>query len=497
MRIGEVIMLLKDLFPNYSVKDDLIIDNLQNDSRLVNINSLFIAYTGFEKDPHLYIEDAYCNGCRCFLIDSDKASQFDGKYTDAVFISSTDLKKEMVQVTLHFYDYPDQKLTLIGVTGTNGKTTTATVIDQSINIIGEKTAFFGTVEWRVGDKSYEALNTTPDFLVLVKFLKQAVDCDIAYVVMEVASHALSLGRVDGLNFDFTVFTNLTQDHLDFHATLEEYYKAKERLFVDLLANSNKKNKKAFINADDLHGQRLLKILGERGVPSIALSIEDKGYWNATNVFASAYKTRYTLVTPVESIIIESGLLGIINVQNTMLAYAVLSCLGYDSQNIVAAISTIVVPGRLQRLEDSNGVVFLVDYAHTPDALEKAISVVNDILETGKKSIVVFGAGGDRDKTKRPLMAKSSQNADVIIVTSDNPRTENPEDIISDIMQGFTCVNNVLQETNRAKAISLAYQQAESGDVILIAGKGHEDYQIIGTKKTHFSDVEEIQKCIDK
>lgn len=484
-------MELRVLFPEF--KNSSVISSIENDSRNVQKDSLFIAYIGFEVDIHHYIPDAYANGCRYFLVDIDRLENFQAQFLDAVFIPSLDLKTDLSKIALKFYQYPDHHLTLIGITGTNGKTTTASLVDQGLRESGKTTAFFGTVEWRVGDQVYLAHNTTPDFLVLVKLLHQAVKDNINYVVMEVASHALSLGRVEGLNFDFAIFTNLTQDHLDYHGSLEEYYLAKSKLFVELLANSHKKNKRAFINADDPYGQRLLKVLGERGIPTDSLSLQDVGVWNAQDIQLSVQNTKYMLRYNDTEISITTSLLGIINVQNTMMAYAILYHLGIDQNLILKSLETSFVIGRLQKVIASNGVIFLVDYAHTPDALSKAIDVVNAILVEGCRSIVVFGAGGDRDSSKRPLMAQASEKANLIIVTSDNPRTEDPKKILDDIMTGFVSTKNIYQEINRTKAITLAYEKAQKGDVILVAGKGHEEYQIIGNTKTYFSDIEEIKK----
>ena len=488
-------MNLKDLFPALTFSKDIIIQNIQNDSRQADKDTLFIAFTGFEVDVHEFIADAHLNGCRCFLVSQDKIENLQKTYSEALFIPSENLREDMSQVILKFYNYPDKELTLIGITGTNGKTTTATLINQSLRAMGVKTAFFGTVEWLVGDNVYPALNTTPDFLSLIKFFRQAIDQGITHVVMEVASHALSLGRVENLNFDCALFTNLTQDHLDYHGTFEEYYLAKSQLFFKLLANSCKKHKKAFINADDPYGQKLLQVLGERGIPTSSLSLEDQGVWNASDITLTVNNTEFNLNNSETTINIKTNLLGMINVQNIMMAFVLLKHLGYSDENILATMPNTTIPGRLQKVNSPKGVVFLVDYAHTPDALEKAISVVNDTLSSGKKSIVVFGAGGDRDPKKRPLMAQATKNAHITIVTSDNPRTEDPETIIQDIMKGFDSLDNVYQEVDRIKAIALAYQKAEQGDVVLVAGKGHENYQIIGKVKNHFSDVEEIEKLL--
>lgn len=485
-------MKLHLLFPDHQCPIDTDILSLTNDSRKADKNSLFIAYAGFEKDLHQYIFSAYQNGCRCFMIDKSRIQEF--QTLDACIIPVDNLKSETARIALLFYNYPDQELTIIGITGTNGKTTTATLINQALNNLGFETAFFGTVEWSIGSQKLPALNTTPDLLDLVKFFRDAVDQGIKYVVMEVASHALSLGRVEGIAFDIVGFTNLTQDHLDYHQTFDHYFEAKKYLFTELLAHSTKKNKKAFINADDEFGAKLIEILDAKNISYTSISLEEKGYWNAKNVIQKLSSTNFMISNQELEINVDMLLLGLFNVYNFLMAYAILSHLNVESDKILDAMKNISVPGRLQKFISNDGVVFLIDYAHTPDALSKAIGTVQETLSSNNKSIVVFGAGGDRDRTKRPLMAKASRLADIVIVTSDNPRTEDPQLIINDILEGFEKdLENVYQEINRSHAIAFAYQLANKDDIILIAGKGHEDYQIIGTEKHYFSDFEEAKK----
>ncbi|MGL4677434.1 MAG: UDP-N-acetylmuramoyl-L-alanyl-D-glutamate--2,6-diaminopimelate ligase [Brevinema sp.] len=496
MAEGRIIKTLQQLFPNQRFTQNPLIHSLHNDSRLVDSHSLFIAYTGFERDLHNYIGDAYQRGGRSFFVDAKKVPQLQKSYPDALFVPSNDLKTESALLILAFYDYPDKELCLIGITGTNGKTTTASLINQSLKILGKDTAFFGTIKWSIGTKTLPALNTSPDLLALVKYLKEAVEVGIAYAIMEVTSHALDLGRVEFLNFDYALFTNLTQDHLDYHHTLEEYYLAKSKLFLELLAHSSKKPKRALVNADDAYGQRLLKSLGGRGIPADSLSLVGVGSWNAEQITLTIDQTSFLLKSEREEFRIHSALLGLINVQNLMMAVVLLRYLGYSAEDISVVIQNIMIPGRLQKIITPKKSVFLVDYAHTPDALQKALAVIGAVSDPNKKAIVVFGAGGDRDQTKRPLMAQAVAQADVVIVTSDNPRTEDPKIIIDHIMVGFTNHEHVYREQDRKKALVLAYELAEERDVVLVAGKGHEDYQILGCTKTYFSDYEEILKLWD-
>lgn len=481
---------LKSLFPHLKKADDTPILSLENDSRCVSPNSLFIAFTGFERDLHQFIPAAYEKGCRMFLIAEGYTPP--QQYKNAVFIPAGNLKQENARVARLFYDYPDEKLCLICVTGTNGKTTTSTMIDAVLGAAGKKTAFFGTTHWRIGEELMDAPNTTPDLLPLIKFFSCCLDKGVTHVVMEAASHALALGRMECLAVDAAVFTNLTQDHLDFHKTMDDYYLAKRSLFTGLLAESPKPNKKAFINADDIYGQKLLRILGERGIVSESLSLEGKGSVNASDITYSPRGVRFMLGDAE----VFTPMIGRVNVQNAMTAYCVAKHLGVPSNIIIDALKKTSVKGRMERAETPEGTVFLVDFAHTPDALQRAVASAQSAKSEGSRLIVVFGAGGDRDKTKRPLMARAALGADTVIITSDNPRTEDPLLIIEDIKKGIPADHkNVHIQADRRKALALALSLAQPRDVILVAGKGHEEYQILGKEKTHFSDIEEINKII--
>ncbi|MGL5254931.1 MAG: UDP-N-acetylmuramoyl-L-alanyl-D-glutamate--2,6-diaminopimelate ligase [Brevinema sp.] len=483
----EVFMYLSDLFPNYA---PIPVSSIENDSRYAVFGSLFIAFTGFERDLHAYIPDAYQKGCRIFVVDQ-RYSIYKGM-EDAIFIPVSDLKEENSRISRLFYGFPDQKLCIICVTGTNGKTTTATMINEVLVRNGIKTAFFGTTCWCIGDDHFNAPNTTPDHLPLIKYLRRCIDKKVTHVVMEAASHALALGRMMHLSIDAAVFTNLTQDHLDFHKHMEEYYLAKRTLFTTLLAESSKTRTCAFINADDSYGQRILKVLGERGVVAESLSIEGKGLINAENIELSSSGVSFI----VEDQKVESSLIGRVNVQNAFMAYRVLLWLGLSSDQILPWLKQVSVKGRMEKIISPRGVVFLVDYAHTPDALSRAVMSAQSAKTQGSKVIVVFGAGGDRDKTKRPLMGQAALAADIIIITSDNPRTEDPLAIIEDIKAGIPSDRaDVYCLPDRRKALEKACSLAQTNDIVLIAGKGHEEYQIIGRERHCFSDSTEIKQIL--
>ncbi|MGL5722492.1 MAG: Mur ligase family protein, partial [Brevinema sp.] len=356
-------MDLSILFPNQAPMRVL---SIENDSRNTAFGVLFIAFTGFERDLHPYIPNAYQKGCRLFVVDQQYVPP--QGMEDATFIPVANLKEENSRIARLFYQFPDENLRIICVTGTNGKTTTATMVDSVLRQNGIKTAFFGTTYWHIGDEQFDAPNTTPDLLPLIKYLRRCVDEGITHVIMEAASHALTLGRMEHLAIDVAVFTNLTQDHLDFHKDMEEYYLAKRSLFTVLLAESPKARTCAFINADDPYGQRILKVLGERGLVSESLSIEDKGSINAEYINLSPEGVAFT----VQGQRVESSLIGMVNVQNTLAAYRVLCWLGLTPAEILPPLKQVSVKGRMEKIISDEGTIFLIDYAHTPDALERAV-----------------------------------------------------------------------------------------------------------------------------
>lgn len=395
----------------------------------------------------------------------------------------------------NFYGDPTSKLCLIGITGTSGKTTTAFAVKSIIQGLGYKCGLIGTIEYHVGGEIIPAQNTTPDVLFLNFLFSKMVDEGLRYCVMEVSSHALSLGRAAGLNFDVVAFTNLSQDHLDFHGTMENYLEAKLKIF-DLLGRSKKEKLTAVINSDINVYDRITAYLGSFGniiVKKFSLSGKE-----------SDYRIRIDKMTPsgsrfeIDGIPVSISMIGMPNLYNFTMASIILIVLGFPLAKFSELIYNIKVKGRMECLPSPEGFSVVIDYAHKPDALEKILTALRQTLGSGGRIITVFGAGGDRDKTKRPMMGNiAGKLSDINFVTSDNPRTEDPMAIISEIETGLKESGNgsYTVEADRANAIKLAMARARKGDIVVIAGKGHEDYQIIGKTKSHFSDREEVEKYL--
>lgn len=338
----------------------------------------------------------------------------------------------------------------------------------------------GTIEYKIGDEVFEAVNTTPESLDLIKIFDKTLKKKIEYVVMEVSSHSLEIGRVDVLDFDYALFTNLTQDHLDYHVTMENYFQAKRKLFLKLKDANN-----SVFNIDDKYGKRLYDEFIEDNPEIISYGIDGgdlEGEYLDDGYIDIKFKEK------VEKV--KFALLGDFNLYNTLGAVAIARKLGISWEDILERVSNIkAAPGRFEALNCGQDYKVIVDYAHTPDALVNVIVAARNI-RNGNRIITIFGCGGDRDRTKRPIMAKAAENlSDIVILTSDNPRTESPEQIFADVKAGFAKTDDYLFEPDREKAIKLAINMAEKNDIILITGKGHETYHIIGTKKWHFDDKE--------
>ncbi|MGL4909677.1 MAG: UDP-N-acetylmuramoyl-L-alanyl-D-glutamate--2,6-diaminopimelate ligase [Cetobacterium sp.] len=434
---------------------DIYSGNIEYDSRKIKQGDIFVALKGSLVDGHKYINTALEKGASAIIVSEEVEL-----VGDASYFLVQNLREQLGKIASNFYDHPEKKLKVIGVTGTNGKTTTTYLIEQ---ILGEeKVARIGTVEYKIGDEIIEAPNTTPESLDIIKMSKKAVDKGLEYLVMEVSSHGLTSGRVDMLDFDIAVFTNLTPEHLDYHKDMEDYFRAKKILFQKLKNKSN-----GIINIDDSYGKRIFE--------------EFSGKSYSLDVAADLNLEDIKKLKPT--------LLGKFNMYNVLGAIGVARLLNIDENLIKERVQKIKsAPGRFETVCAGQDFKVIVDYAHTGDALENILQGVIELGESGK-IITVFGCGGDRDKIKRPIMAKIAEKySDIVIVTSDNPRTENPDDIISDIVKGFENKNYIV-EIDRKEAIKKAVLKAEKNDIILIAGKGHETYQILGTTKIHFDDRE--------
>jgi UDP-N-acetylmuramoyl-L-alanyl-D-glutamate--2,6-diaminopimelate ligase len=478
------------------VTQDLHIAGIQYNSTQVKTSDLFVAIRGTKSDGHKYIGEAIEKGAIAVVMEDDAAvpdSIF--AHTGAAKIVVPNSRRALAAIAANYYGYPAKKLSLIGVTGTNGKTTTTYLVKEMLEkgdpSLQAKVGLIGTISYSVGGAAVPATHTTPESLELQKLFDQMVRNGCTHVVMEVSSHALHQERVRGMEFAAAVFTNLTQDHLDYHGTMEEYFKAKLLLFQQLAPGGA-----AIVNSDDPYGARLAET--HRG-QVLTYGLKKNARVRAENISLTIARTRMVINENGNQIEITSPLVGLFNVYNILAAFSAGSSLGISSGILKRGIEQLnAVPGRFHRISSPAGWTAVVDYAHTPDALEKCLRSVRDVMGagTGRKVITVFGAGGDRDKTKRPLMGMTAEGlSDIIILTSDNPRTEDPTAIIADIQKGIGRTSGLLIEPDRRKAIVEALSLAGPQDVVLIAGKGHENYQVIGTTKHHFDDVEVVQDYI--
>lgn len=471
---------------------DVEITDITADSRAVTNSSLFIALDGATVDGHDYIDKAVAAGAVAVIV--SKPVQVND---DVCVITVKDTRAAMMVVVPSFFDYPANKMRMIGVTGTNGKTTTTHMIRHILKNQGHKVGVIGTVHIMIGDTSYPIHNTTPDVVDLQHILHQMVEEGVTYCVMEVSSHALALGRVAGVEFDTAVFTNLTQDHLDFHKTFENYLAAKCKLFEQVSSsNQHKSNKGAVINIDDAYGERVVQ---KTKAPTITYSAQGKGTLNASDIQMSTKMSDYTVQYNGEIYRVSMNTTGLFNVYNTLAAIGACLQEGISMEAIDTALKTFsAVPGRFELIEEGQDFAVVVDYAHTPDGLENILQTAQSIKE--KRIIVVFGCGGDRDATKRPIMGRiAATYGDIIYVTSDNPRTEDPIQIVKDVEVG---VKEALRDgtsykviVDRRDAINHAIGAAKSGDIVIIAGKGHEDYQILKDQTIHFDDREEARRAL--
>ncbi len=466
--------------PSRPLSDDPDILSIVSDSRKVTPGALYVAIRGEGVDGHSFIPQALQGGAVCVIADLDSK---DGN-TSAELIRVLSSKKALGMIAAAFHDFPAKKLKVIGITGTSGKTTTTFLIESILREAGLRPGLIGTVEFRIDGRPYPSTHTTPGAVELQELLGQMVREGCRSVAMEVSSHALKQRRVDGTFFDGVGFTNLSRDHLDYHKDFEDYYESKKILFTEFMDFSIKAGKKPtlsiFLGSE--YGKRLASELGQGGV-TLDSSVK---------ISHSGIEGKF------DGVEIKSELLGRFNAENILLAVSICKRAGISESSIQKGIESIrVVPGRLERVSDPRtGRIILVDYAHKPDALEKAIEVIRDIRITGKKIITVVGCGGDRDKSKRPIMGEiACRLSDQVIFTSDNPRTEDPEIILKEIVAGCTQFQNFEVIQDRRSAIRHAIETSAQHDIVLIAGKGHEDYQIIGKDKIHFDDREEAKAAL--
>jgi UDP-N-acetylmuramoyl-L-alanyl-D-glutamate--2,6-diaminopimelate ligase len=469
---------------------DMEIEGLTTNSHATNVGELFVGMPGTRVDGGEFWQSALAAGATAAIISTDAAAKVPPT-DDVCVITTDDMTKACAKISAAFYGYPGHALKLIGVTGTNGKTTTTHLIEFLLDRATLKTALMGTLYTRWQGFSQTAVHTTPFAVELQQQLAAAVDAGNEYGVMEISSHALAQGRVLGCKFEVGVFSNLTQDHLDYHKDMEDYFNAKALLFSpDYLQG------KAIINIDDSYGQRLIQTLGNEKVWSYSVSNSHANLW-MSDLNYEPNGVSGTLHTPKGDVSFCSPLVGQYNLENLLAAVGTVLHFDVDLDLVANAISEFPgVPGRMERVQisENQDISVIVDYAHTPDSLENLLKASRPFIPG--KMICVFGCGGDRDKTKRPKMGKiAAELADVAVVTSDNPRTEDAEQILKDILVGIPDNTNPIVICDRAQAIRTAILSAKPGDGILLAGKGHEDYQILGTEKIHFDDREHARDAL--
>ena len=453
---------------------------LEYDSRKVKAGDCFFAVRGTQSDGHNYIASAIESGAVAVVCQELPQQLNEG----VSYIVVEDSNKAMADMAAAFYDYPSEELELVGVTGTNGKTTVATLLCDLFQLLGHKAGLISTVVYRVGEREIASTHTTPDAIRLNAMLREMVDEGCDYCFMEVSSHSVVQERIRGLKFAGGIFTNLTHDHLDYHGTFAEYIKAK-RLFFDSLP----KSAFALTNIDDRNGE----VMVQNAVAKVSrYSLRSMADFRC-KVLEMLFDGMLLDVCDRE---VWVQLLGRFNAYNLLAVYGTATLLGKSSDEVLQAMSALKkVNGRFEPMRSESGITAIVDYAHTPDALENVIATINDIRREGQKLIVVCGCGGDRDATKRPEMGRiASREADIAIFTSDNPRTENPEAILDQMEAGKWEGARTLRISDRAQAIHTAVMLAAAGDIILVAGKGHETYQIIGTEKRHFDDREVLAEA---
>jgi UDP-N-acetylmuramoyl-L-alanyl-D-glutamate--2,6-diaminopimelate ligase len=502
-----VSMKLRDLvsrLPEKAILGDPLVEvtGLAYHSREVKEGYLFAAMRGLRADGRNFISEACVRGARSLLVEAP----VELKGMTQVLVA--DGREALARIASAFYGHPSSFLTMVGITGTNGKTTTSYLLESILAEDGKNTGILGTVNYRFQGQIHPAATTTPESLDLQRMLGAMRESGVTHVVLEVSSHALDMHRVAACDFDVAVFTNLSRDHLDYHGSMEKYFQAKRLLFTEYLSDSVKRDRFSVINIDDPQGEELCRAAKGR---ILRYGVKKKGeIWPAE--FSGDFDgIRATVMTPRGLLEIASPLIGLHNLYNILAAIGAAEALGTPPAMIARGIQKASrVPGRLDRVPGGDAIRVFVDYAHTPDALERALETLRSA--SPKRLLVIFGCGGDRDRGKRPTMGKvAGLGSDWAILTSDNPRTEDPLKIIEEVEKGMRAINRPKRTPeslvaapgeggyviipDRREAIAWTLKSARPGDVVLIAGKGHEDYQILGTQKIHFDDREEAQKAL--
>ncbi|HAT4211428.1 TPA: UDP-N-acetylmuramoyl-L-alanyl-D-glutamate--2,6-diaminopimelate ligase [Clostridium perfringens] len=482
-------MILKSLLKglDYEVikgNEESKVQNIRYDNRKIEQGDAFVCVKGFKVDGHSFIGDVIKKGAKTLIVQEDVSVQ-----EDITIIKVRDTRKALAIMSSNYFGNPKDKLKIIGITGTNGKTTSAFIIKSILEKAGFMTGLIGTIANYIGNKKVDAVRTTPESYELHELFKNMVDAGVEYCVMEVSSHSLELDRVYGVQFEEGIFTNLTRDHLDFHKTFENYYNAKFKLF--------ERSNHSIINLDDPYGANIVKDIEEREVKTkvSTFSIEKESDFKAFEIKSHSNGSEFKVnLESIEEFSINIP--GEYNIYNSLGCIICAYNLNIPMDKIKEGLSDVIIPGRCELVAKEKNLPYsiIIDYAHTPDGLENILSTVKAF--TKNRMISVFGCGGDRDKVKRPQMGKiGCELSDIAIITSDNPRSEEPIDIINDIVKPLNYDNFVI-EVNRKEAIRKAMNMALEGDVIVIAGKGHETYQILKDETIHFDEREVVYDILE-
>lgn len=460
--------------------NNIEITGITIDSRTVHSGSVYIAIKGFQVDGHRFISNAINQGAVAIVCEElpDVLSE------NITYIHVTDCRRAEALIARAFFDYPDQKMAIIGITGTNGKTSTTYILEHIFQCAGYATGLIGTIGYKLRDQLIPLNHTTPDSIDLYRILSKMVDNDISMVLMEVSSHALSLNRCYGIEFHTIAFTNFSQDHLDFYSSMDHYFNAKKMLFTDYQWQN------AVVNIDDIKGAALHLEFSE------STSIGKEGEISVTDQKMSLVDTEITISYQNRLFQIYSGLIGEYNIANMLMAFGIATRFDIDPEILEHSFRSVKrIPGRLEWVKNSKHKQVFIDYAHTPDAIENVLKTVRSLISG--KLIAIIGAGGDRDQSKRaPMSAAAARYSDLIILTSDNPRSEDPEEILNDLEIGLDQYQGAfLRISDRQKAIWHGVSILTDNDLLVICGKGHENYQIIDGQKHHFSDYEEVQLAL--
>ena len=484
-------MTLGEVFAGVSLRAGLSEDlaklpvkGLEYDSRKVGSGFLFFAFEGQHADGRRFAADAVLRGAVAVVSESPRPDGFSGAW-----IEVEHGRHALALAARNFYGKPDERIVITGITGTNGKTTTCYLVDSVLRAAGKTTAMVGTIEYRMGSEARHAVNTTPESLDLYRMLAELESIGGSHATMEVSSHALALGRVYGIHFHTAIFTNLTRDHLDFHSTMDDYFAAKRLLFEGAGAPPPRF---AVLNRDDQYAGQIANAGGE----TLWYGLGATATVRATDISATMQGLRFTVEYGAARFPVESPLMGRINVYNILAACAAGFSFGLDPGTIARGIADCrSVPGRFERVDEGQPFAVVVDYAHTDDALRNTIAIAREL--TPNRVITVFGCGGDRDRSKRPLMGQAAgEKSDFVVLTSDNPRSEDPLDIMNDALVGLRRYDTPhVIEPDRATAIKRALEQAQPGDVVIIAGKGHETYQVLKDQTIPFDDREVARQLL--